>query len=155
MSDDFSVPVSGPLDSDGFLRRECPNCEQEFKWFSHQDGDPDAEPVDQYFCPRCGVAANTDAWWTPEQLDHAQGVAAPELDRFVQDAMKSAFKGVKGSTHEPNPNFTLGIDAPQPLTEPDDMVIVGPPCHPNEPLKVPEDALGQVHCLICGRPFAA
>ena len=28
------------------------------------------------------------------------------------------------------------------------MVIVQPPCHPNEPLKVPEDATERVHCMI-------
>ena len=33
---------------------------------------------------------------------------------------------------------------------PDDMVMVEPPCHPAEPLKVPEDATGSVHCLVCG-----
>ena len=90
MDDEISIPVSLPLDSDGFLRRECPSCEQQFKCFSHEDGDPDAEAVDQYFCPLCGTAAGVDAWWTPEQLEYAQGAAGPELDRLVQDAMKDA-----------------------------------------------------------------
>ena len=26
-----------PLDSDGFLRRECPTCEREFKWLLHRE----------------------------------------------------------------------------------------------------------------------
>ena len=26
------MEVSFPLDSDGFIRRECPHCEREFKW---------------------------------------------------------------------------------------------------------------------------
>lgn len=50
-----------------------------------------------------------------------------------------------------------GVDLPdaEPLHEPDDMIIVEPPCHLNEPLKVPEDAITLVHCLICGAQFSS
>lgn len=69
MGDEIRVPVSLPLDSDGFLRRECPTCEEEFnptceeefKWFSHAEGDHDAEQASQYFCPICGAAAGLDS----------------------------------------------------------------------------------------------
>ncbi len=155
MDDEISIPVAMPLDSDGFVRRECPTCEQQFKWFSHPEGDSDAEHVDQYFCPLCGVPAGVDSWWTPEQLEYAQGVAGPEFDRLVQDAVNGAFKGLKGLSFKPNRNFTLGIPNPDPLVEPDDMVIVEPPCHPDEPIKVPEHATERVHCLMCGSSFAA
>lgn len=153
MDDEISISVTLPLDSDGFLRRECPTCEHQFKWFNHQEGDADAESVDQYFCPLCGVAAGVDAWWTPDQIEYAQAAGGPDIDRFVQDALGEAFKGLKGVSFKQNPGFTVGIDAPDPLVEPDDMIIVEPPCHPNEPLKVPEASTEQVHCLICGRPF--
>lgn len=152
--DDSSVPVALPLDGDGFLRRECPSCEQEFKWFSHSEGDPDIEAVDQYFCPLCGVPAGIDSWWTSEQLEYMQRVAGPEIDRLVQDALKDAFKGIKGVSYKADPNFTLELEAPDPLVEPDDMTIVEAPCHPNEPLKVPEHAAEHVHCLVCGSAFA-
>lgn len=155
MADELSIPVSLPLDADGFLRRECPTCELEFKWFVHSDDDGDAEQVDQYFCPLCGSAAGLDSWWTPAQLEYARGAAGPELDRVVQDAMNDAFKGIKGISYKPNRDFTLGIESPDPLVEQDDMVIVEPPCHPNEPVKVPEHATKQVHCLVCGSEFVA
>lgn len=154
MNDEIRIPISLPLDSDGFLRRECPSCEQQFKWYSHQDGDPDAEVVDQYFCPLCGVPSGTDTWWTPAQLEYVEGAAAPELDQHVQDLMKDAFKGIKGLTYKANRDFTLGIPTPEPLSEPNDMVIAEPPCHRNEPVKVPESATERLHCLICGTPFA-
>ena len=57
--------------------------------------------------------------------------------------------------YEPNQNFTLDQPDPDPLHEPDDMVIVQPPCHQNEPLKVPEEATGLVHCLVCGSAFSS
>lgn len=155
MGEDISIPVQLPLDSDGFLRRECPNCEQEFKWYHHQEDDPDAERVDQCHCPRCGVAAAPDSWWTPDQLAYMQSAAAPEIERAIGDALRDAFRGVKGVKVSPNRNLRLDVDNPGQLTEPDDMVIVEPPCHPNEPLKVPDEATSQVHCLVCGAAFAA
>lgn len=155
MDDEISIPVAMPLDSDGFLRRECPTCQQQFKWFSHSEADPDAEPVDQYFCPLCGVPAGVDCWWTPEQVDYAQGAAGPEFERLVHDAVDEAFKGFKGLSFKPNRNFTLGIPTPDPLVESNDMVIVEPPCHTNEPIKVPAPVTEHLHCLICGSSFAA
>jgi hypothetical protein len=57
-------------------------------------------------------------------------------------------------TFSPNPNFSLELPPPEPLIEPNDMTIVEPPCHPNEPIKVPEESLTRLHCLICAEPFA-
>jgi hypothetical protein len=154
VNDEIRVPVSLPLDSDGFLRRECPNCEQEFKWFSHQEGDPNAETVDQYFCPLCGVPAGTDLWWTPAQIEYMHGVGGPEIDRHVQDAVTQMLKGIKGMTVKPNNSFSLGIETPDALAEPDDMMIAESPCHPNEPVKVPEERASKIYCLVCGLAFA-
>lgn len=153
MNDEIRVPVSLPLDADGFIRRECPTCEQEFKWFSHQESDPDAEIVDQYFCPLCGVASGTDSWWTPAQLEYMHGVSGPTIDRYVQDSIEKAFKGVKGMSFKPNRSFSFGIETPDALVEPDDMIIAESPCHPNEPVKVPDETT-KVHCLVCGSAFA-
>lgn len=155
MDDEIRISMSLPLDSDGFLRRECPTCEREFKWFSHDEGDTDAESVSQYFCPLCGEPAAVDQRWTPAQVDYGLASGGPQIDRAVQDAVADAFKGMKGFEFKPNSSFSLGIETPEPLIEPDDMVIVEPPCHPNEPLKVPEEATARVFCLVCGTPFAA
>ena len=124
------------------------------QWLHHGDSDLDVEQVSQYFCPLCGTPARTDAWWTQAQLDYMQGAAGPELDRIVEGAMKDALKGVKGLSFKSNQNFSFDIPTPEPLVEPDDMVIVEPPCHPNEPLKVPDDSTNHVHCLVCGSEFA-
>ena len=151
----ITIPVELPLDSDGFVRRECPTCEEEFKWFSHTEGDSDAELVSQYFCPLCGAPADVDSWLTQAQIEHGRGLAGPEMDRVVTDALGNVFKGMEGITFKPDASFSLGIESPEPLHEPDDMVIVEPPCHPSEPLKVPEGATGHIHCLICGVEFSA
>lgn len=55
MTDDrIELGMTIPLDSDGFLRRECPSCEREFKWRpSESDAEEAGESTDDvgYFCP--------------------------------------------------------------------------------------------------------
>lgn len=43
---------------------------------------------------------------------------------------------------------------PPPMVEPNDMQIIAPPCHPFEPVKVPDGDQGPFHCLLCGDKFA-
>lgn len=150
----MSTSISVPLDSDGFMRRECPNCEQQFKWRPSQGDDPDSlETVDQYYCPMCGQAAGLDSWWTPEQLEHAEEAIMPEAMRQIQDALGNASRGNKHVKFKASSD--LGdMPVPEVLHEPDDMVIVEPPCHPQEPVKVPDDVQPPFHCLVCGEPFA-
>ncbi|MEJ7634026.1 hypothetical protein [Aeromicrobium sp.] len=155
MDEEIEVPINLPLDSDGFLRRECPSCVREFKWFSHDEGDPDAEQVTQYFCPLCGVPAGLGSWWTQPQLNYVEAAATPGIERLVEQQLGDMFKGMKNISYKPNQNFHLDGPDSEPLHEPDDMMIVEPPCHPNEPLKVPDEAIDRIHCLICGSPFAA
>jgi hypothetical protein len=148
----FSIQL--PLDNDGFLRRECPQCSQQFKWHHGPTTERPSGEVDPpvYFCPRCGASAAPDQWFTQEQITYIdEAIAGPAL-REASNAIENAFRGIKGVTvkrdlsDEPEP--------PAALQEPNDMVIVAPPCHPWEPIKVPEGATGEVHCLICGAAFA-
>ncbi|MFJ6685779.1 hypothetical protein [Streptomyces werraensis] len=146
------------LDPSGFLRRECPTCEKEFKYFhGHTESRPDdfLEPA-SYFCPYCGVPAGTDSWWTPAQLEYVQSTAAGPVMEELTRSLNKAFGGNrrggisisfeidKGSVSEPL----------APPVDPDDMMIVEPPCHTFEPLKVAEDWLDPIHCLMCGEKFA-
>lgn len=150
----MSTSISLPLDSDGFLRRECPNCEQQFKWRPSQDGDPEPpQAVDQYYCPLCGRSAGLDSWWTQEQLEHAQAAIMPEAMREIQDALGGAFRSSRHVTFKASGDLG-NLPVPEPLHEPDDMVIVEPPCHPEEPVKVPPDSHGPFSCLVCGESFA-
>lgn len=66
MSDEVQLSMSLPLDGDGFLRRECPTCEREFKWLPSPDqleegngesraAATDAEPPEAYYCPYCAT----------------------------------------------------------------------------------------------------
>lgn len=139
-----------PLDN-GFLRRQCPNCNGEFKWHHGPvGGTPEqTEQIDGYFCPLCGQAGAKDAFWTHEQLDYIRDSAGAYTRRMFQDAIADTFRGSK------NVRYTPGFRANDPvgLFEPDDMMEVQPPCHPWEPIKIPEDWIVPIHCLVCGEPF--
>lgn len=153
----MDISVSLPLDNDGFLRRECPNCLSEFKWH-HGPANEEAEDIADpqiYYCPLCGEPAKTNAWWTQAQINYVRSATIPKIMQTLDDELSSAFK--KSSRK----NFTIQkkghLNIPNedlPLIEPDDMSIVASPCHSYEPIKVPESAQGPLHCLICGYEYA-
>jgi hypothetical protein len=152
MSDEIEIQMPLPLDSDGFLRRECPTCEREFKWLYSEESD--AAPEDGgYYCPYCGVQAPTDAWWTKSQLDFATGIATkefvvPELEKFQRNLSQMARRS--GGLLDFKPG-RLDVDEPDAPVEVDDMRRVDFPCHPSEPVKILEDWTRPVRCLICGK----
>jgi hypothetical protein len=154
VSDGRQFTMSVPIDDDGFLRRECPTCDREFKWLHSDDAEADGEPTSPggYFCPYCGLQAPPTHWWTKEQLQHASAVVTEEL-------IQPELKDLKGSLEAASSgliSLTADISIPDPpasvLTEPNDMVRVDFECHPSEPLKVAETWREPVYCLICGMP---
>lgn len=146
--------MSLPLDSDGFLRRECPTCKREFKWFASEASEAEPAPESGYYCPYCGVQGPPDAWHTSAQLKQAEAiitreVVSPELkklERSLQEVGRASGGLIKTSTKVQVPEES------DPLTETDDMVPVDFSCHPDEPVKILDSWDRRVHCLICGRP---
>lgn len=152
MSDDeVTLGMSVPLDSDGFLRRECPTCEREFKWLpSTSDEDEAAPPPDGgYFCPYCAIQAPDSSWFTKAQIELATNTVATEVvGPMMKDFGRDLQRDSGGFL-----NVTTSYDAPdemEPLTEDDDMKRVDFGCHPDEPVKVLDGWDRPVHCLMCG-----
>jgi hypothetical protein len=154
--DDVSVEMSIPVDSDGFLRRECPTCEREFKWLHtpQEDAAYNVAPDGSYFCPYCGVQAEAGSWLTKDQVELAQKLVAnrvvgPMLEEFADD-LRCIGRRSKGMVRT---EVTHAVsDEPDPLTEIDDMILVEFTCHPEEPVKVLEDWDRTTFCLVCGQP---
>ena len=153
----MEIPISIPLDDDGFLRRQCPNCGRHFKWHSgpaNEEAESHTSP-DEYHCPLCGKPASNDSWWTEAQKEYAQAQAAPEIARYMDQALGDVFKNFRSDFIRIEQTKHLDIpDAPAPQVEPNDMEIVMSPCHPYEPVKVPDDHAGILFCLVCGDQFA-
>lgn len=144
----MEIPISIPTDESGFIRRECSSCQREFKWFA---GPTDERPDDflepeNYTCPYCGVPSGPDSWWTPAQLEYAQAVAMGPMSRQLEQELKHELG--RWLEYEPGVH-----EVPDLLIDPDDMIIVEPPCHPFEPLKISENWSEPLHCLMCGSRF--
>jgi hypothetical protein len=139
---EISVPI--PTDSDGYLRRQCPTCDQQFKWHHGPVDDAAASaatPPLVYYCPLCGASADVDSWWTTEQIEYAQEAAMPDILQQLEDEI---------------PEITVELPPPPAeLVEPNDMQVVIAPCHAYEPVKVPESQQQPFHCLVCGDRYVA
>lgn len=147
----MEIPISLPLD-DGFLRRKCPSCERQFKW---HHGLTDNAPEDalnpaEYTCPYCGSTAPPDEWHTTEQAEYIREVARGPALQAARDTLANVFRGSKHITYKPG---RLEHHHPIDLDEPADMVIVEPPCHPYERVKVYEPCDHPLYCLLCGAQF--
>lgn len=154
----MEMRIELPLDSDGYIRRQCPRCERVFKWHHAASDDVDGAEEDtpeEYYCPYCGEPSAPDQWFTDEQVDYIQALASAEALRMVEQQLKPTVDTVNraGGFIKMDLEVPNAIP-PAPLFEPDDMVAVEPPCHPEEPIKVePWDGKVELHCLVCGDPF--
>lgn len=168
---DRTIPMTLPLDSAGFMRRECPSCERQFKWYPTQPQTGDVRDTDDlgsdvhdetqdevptpehYYCPYCHETAVLTAWWTREQLEYARELTASEV---VGPKLRDFADRLSGLNHSRGLiSMSVNVDTsnlarPEPLREPDDMVRVDFPCHPEEPVKVDDGWEGDVACLVCG-----
>jgi hypothetical protein len=159
MSDDeVTLGMTVPLDSDGFLRRECPTCEREFKWLAAVDEEDASDvPDGGYFCPYCAIQAPSDAWFTKAQLELAESFVAKEVVGPMLDDLSRDMKRI-GRQSGGILDVSVSRDEPEevdPLVEEDDMRRVDFSCHPAEPVKVLDDWASAVHCLLCGESAQA
>ena len=150
---DIEIPISFPLDSDGFLRRACPSCCREFKWLSHTQ-EVVASPTGKLFCPYCGAPGAPNGWFTTVQLAYINEEVFDEVVRPSLQNLAESFRQL-GRSSGGMFKFTGNVESPQqrqapPVFEPADMRQVNFNCHPSEPVKVEESWDKALHCLSCG-----
>jgi hypothetical protein len=146
------ISVGIPLDEDGFVLRECPACEREFRW--HVSADENEEvpaPLDGYFCPYCGKQASSDSWFTTAQADFLSATALHEMVGPQIDEMLGGLAGNSGLVRI-EVTGSGGGEKPAPFDEDfeGETRRLEFSCHPTEPVKVALDWEGSVYCLICG-----
>jgi uncharacterized Zn-finger protein len=149
---EVKIPMTLPLDSDGFLRRECPYCKREFKVFPSQKEEDmeESNVIVELFCPYCGQSAGKNSWWTGEQRRYAKEIALkkvlePELEELgksLENIGKGSFIKIKME----KPSFKT----PKIHEEADDMKLFDLPCC-KERIKLEENWKGYVHCIVCGK----
>jgi hypothetical protein len=148
----ISIEMKISLDKEGFLRRECPNCERQFKKrnANSDDNTTDNTSIESYYCPYCHEPAPLNAWWTKEQLEYAQQLAYKEVLEPELRNLQRQIESLNGSSFVHTDVKLSSPPEPNLLSEPNDMVRVEFPCHPEEPLKIDEAWDQDIACLICG-----
>ena len=105
-------------------------------------------------CPLCASQAAHEGWLTEEQEVYVQQVAEFHMHDAINAELDKEFRGSENIEFKPERNTP---PAPTTLHERNDMIIVEPPCHPWEPVKVPQERAdsGALYCLVCGEGFSA
>ena len=83
-----TVSVSLPTDEEGYFDRECPSSECQFAFKILEDDWRDKVRDEEVFCPFCGHAADSDSWWTQEQIRHVKRTAVAQIERSIGGAMR-------------------------------------------------------------------
>ncbi|MCP9804291.1 hypothetical protein KBY75_12000 [Cyanobium sp. T1G-Tous] len=79
-----SYSVTIEKDEEGYLGRECPECEKYFK-IKPGTGVPDFSDC---YCPYCRHLGPQDHFWTKQQIEYAQSVAINKVSGDLLDMMK-------------------------------------------------------------------
>lgn len=80
----MEVSVSIETDADGYLGRECPECEKYFK-IKPGTGVPG---LTESRCPYCNHLGSQDTFWTKEQVAYAKSVAMREFSSLFLGELK-------------------------------------------------------------------
>jgi uncharacterized Zn-finger protein len=131
-----------PLDDDGYLRRECPSCEREFKRGTRRSSTSRDSANDWLFCPYCGRQAQASRWLTKSQVKFTKNLVANHVE---QRKSHVGFKSLNLLAFR-----TQSDVAHAGMSEPNDMARVDMVCHPRESIKISEEWIGNVRCPRCG-----
>jgi len=178
-----SFSISLPLDSDQFLRRQCPLClrqfkigtteadrqsliERELEAYLLQEGleiraesaDATEADADELWCPYCGQTAPRDQWWTQEQIAYIHVFGYNIMAQIVNEQfirpMKREFSGHRsGFISIKFEGKEMEYQEPWISPESDDMTIHALPCCDLR-VKVDDDWSRPIYCYRCGFPHA-
>ena len=94
----ISIPVTLHSDEKGYFDRECPNedCLYTFKILMKDWEEKVSD--DEVHCPLCGHVDTFDKWWTQDQLEKMQEIAASWAMNYIQGELDKSFKKLARST---------------------------------------------------------
>ena len=87
-----TIPIQLVSDEKGYFDRECPNeeCHYTFKILMADWKEKVSD--EEVHCPMCGHVDTSDKWWTQDQLEKMQEVAASWFLSDLQKEMTKSFK---------------------------------------------------------------
>ena len=82
------ISVSIPSDDEGYVDRECPSAECLFQFKIHEDDWREKVRDEEVFCPFCRHVADSDKWWSQEQIKQMEEAAVTRINQRLRSAMK-------------------------------------------------------------------
>lgn len=88
---DISIPVEFTSDEKGYYDRQCPNDKCEFVFKIYMEDWKDKISDEQVFCPMCGHTATSDQWYTHEQIEAIEEIAASYAQSYISNELDKIF----------------------------------------------------------------
>ena len=170
----IEIDIDLPLDEQGFLRRECPLCNRQYKIFKSEEerenlireivnynlaernattDNDSSDNIEYLYCPYCLQKAPKEQWWTQEQLSYIRMYVDNIVVKMINDTMDNIARNVNRLN---SPYVRMKKPHKKRLqTEPwippeiNDMTVVELPCC-NTKMKIIEEWRDNIACYICG-----
>lgn len=113
---DIDIPITLKSDEKGYFDRQCPNDKCKFVFKIFMDDWKDRISDEQVYCPMCGHCAPSDQWYTHEQLEAINEIAASYALSYISDELNKMFgraaRGMRGNkyvqlTYKPGHKITF------------------------------------------------
>lgn len=137
----IEIPMKILSDEKGYLDRQCPNenCLFEFK-VNMQDWE-DKVSDDEVYCPLCGHVAPAESWYTYEQIDAMQEIAANYAMNLISGKIDKMFSNLAQSTRN-NKYVQITYKRNRPVT------------FVNNPIGAKEEWALDITCEKCGTRYS-
>lgn len=95
----MEIPITLHSDEKGYYDRECPNENCLFTFKINMDDWKEKVSDEEVHCPICGHVDTSDKWWTQQQLESMEEIAASWAMNYIQDELDKSFGKLARSTH--------------------------------------------------------
>lgn len=93
-----NISIKIRSDEKGYFDRECPNENCLYTFKVHMDDWENNVSDEEVHCPMCGHIAPADSWWTQEQLEAMQNIAADYVTNYLSEMIDKTFSDLARST---------------------------------------------------------
>lgn len=94
----MEIPITFLSDEKGYFDRECPNENCLYTFKVNMEDWKEKVSDDEVHCPMCGHIDTADKWWTQEQLESMQEIAASYAMSMITKELDKAFGKLARST---------------------------------------------------------
>ena len=136
-----SVPPGIEKDAVGFIDRECPATDCKFRFKVHADDWRDIVTDEAVHCAFCGHTADSQKWFTQDQIEYAKKIALAQVKGLISQALRDdAQRWNQSQASRGFLKITMNVSS-----QPMEVVL---PAESTNPMRV------QIGCSSCGCRYA-